>query len=147
MGPSIDVTASPPAPARARATVAALALGYVGVYLCRKNLAVAVPLLSTAFGASKGEIGRVASIGTAAYALGKLVLGPAVDRVGGRVGFVAALFGVALFGGAGAAVPSLGLLAVAYAANRGAGAVAWPAMMKLVPTWFDRRARGPRSPC
>ena len=124
--------------ARSRA-VAALALGYVGIYLCRKNLAVAVPLLGHAFGASRGEIGRIASVGTAAYAIGKLTLAPLVDRVGGRAGFLAALVFVALFGAAGAAAPSLALLTLAYAANRFAGAAGWPAMMKLVPTWFAAR--------
>jgi sugar phosphate permease len=123
-------------------TMAALALGYVGVYLCRKNLAVAVPLLGQAFGANRGEIGRVASFGAAAYAIGKLTLAPLVDRVGGRAGFLAALALVALFGAVGAAAPSLTLLTVAYSANRFTGAAGWPAMMKLVPTWFsDRRGR------
>jgi sugar phosphate permease len=116
--------------------VAALALGYVGVYLCRKNLAVAVPLLGHAFRAGRGEIGRVVSIGTAAYALGKLTLGPLVDRIGGRVAFLVVLFAVALFGAASALAPSLALLTVAYSANRAAGAAGWPAIMKLVPTWF-----------
>jgi sugar phosphate permease len=119
--------------------MAALALGYVGVYLCRKNLAVAVPLLGHDFGATRGQIGRIASVGTAAYAVGKLVLAPLVDRVGGRAGFLAALVLVALFGAAGAAAPSLALLTVAYGANRFAGAAGWPAMMKLIPTWFAAR--------
>ena len=64
--------------------MAALVVGYVGIYLCRKNLAVAVPLLQQELGASKAEVGRVASVGTAAYAFGKLALGPLVDRMGGR---------------------------------------------------------------
>lgn len=122
--------------------MAALALGYVGVYLCRKNLAVAVPLLGRAFHANRGEIGRVVSIGTAAYALGKLTLGPLVDRIGGRIGFLAVLFAVALFGAASALAPSLALLTVAYGANRAAGAAGWPAIMKLVPTWFRAGRQG-----
>jgi sugar phosphate permease len=133
------MTAEPRLPAGARATLAALALGYVGIYLCRKNLAVAVPLLGDAFHASKAEIGRVASIGTVAYALGKLTLGPAVDRIGGRIGFVVALFLVAGLGAASAAAPTLGLLALGYGATRFAGAAGWPAMMKLVPSWFRAR--------
>jgi MFS transporter, ACS family, hexuronate transporter len=135
-GDLVDARARARLPAGARGTVAALAVGYVGVYLCRKNLAVAVPLLGRAFGANRGEIGRVASIGTAAYALGKLTLGPLIDRVGGRAGFLAVLFAVALFGGVSALAPSLVLLTVAYSANRYAGAGGWPAIMKLVPTWF-----------
>ena len=135
-GDLVDARARARLPAGARGTVAALAVGYVGVYLCRKNLAVAVPLLGRAFGANRGEIGRVASIGTAAYALGKLTLGPLIDRVGGRAGFLAVLFAVALFGGVSALAPSLVLLTIAYSANRYVGAGGWPAIMKLVPTWF-----------
>jgi sugar phosphate permease len=133
------MTAASRVPAGARATIAALAVGYVGIYLCRKNLAVAVPLLGDAFAASKAEIGRVASIGTVAYALGKLALGPAVDRVGGRIGFVASLFLVACLGAASAAAPSLAALALGYGVTRFAGAAGWPAMMKLVPSWFHAR--------
>jgi sugar phosphate permease len=123
--------------APAFATIAALAVGYVGVYLCRKNLAVAMPLLRDAFGASRAEVGMISTISTAAYALGKATLGPLVDRVGGRRGFIAVLLAVAIFGGAGAAMPSLTLLTLTYSANRFAGAGGWGAMMKLVPTWFD----------
>jgi sugar phosphate permease len=133
--------ASPPK-GSARGTVAALALGYVGVYLCRKNLAVAVPLLGRAFHAGRGQIGRVVSIGTAAYALGKLTLGPLVDRIGGRAGFLLVLFAVALFGAVSALAPSLALLTVAYSANRYAGAAGWPAIVKLVPSWFRSGRQG-----
>jgi len=122
---------------RARVTVVVLAVGYIAIYLCRKNLSVAVPLLQQAFGATKAEVGRVASLGTLAYALGKLTLGPIVDRAGGRAGFASALVAVAAFGALGAVSPSLSLLTLAYAGNRFAGAGGWPSMMKLVPTWFD----------
>ncbi len=125
-------------PRDARTTIAALAVGYVGIYLCRKNLSVAVPLLEQTFGASRAQVGRVASVGTAAYALGKFTLGPVVDRVGGRAGFVAALLVVAGFGVLGALSPTLFLLTFAYAANRYAGAGGWPSMMKLVPTWYGK---------
>jgi len=141
-GDRVESPLPAPRPQGAVGTVAALALGYVGIYLCRKNLAVAVPLLGRAFGASRGEIGRVASIGTAAYALGKLTLGPLVDRVGGRAGFLTVLFAVALFGGLSAAAPSLVLLTVGYSANRAAAAGGWPAIMKLVPTWFRAGRQG-----
>ena len=59
--------------------VTALAVGYVGVYLCRKNLAVAMPMLQQSFGATKGQVGIVASVGTLAYAAGKVIIGPFVD--------------------------------------------------------------------
>ncbi len=115
--------------------VVALGAGYVGIYLCRKNLAVAIPLLQ-ATGVSRAALGRVASVGTIAYAAGKLLLGPAADRVGGRRAFLFALLAVTLFGALGGLVPGLWLLTLVYALNRFFGAGGWPAMMKLVPTWF-----------
>ena len=119
-----------------------LALGYVGVYLCRKNLAVALPLLRADFHATKEEVGRVASAGTLAYAVGKLLLSPVVDRIGGRLGFLSSLAAVAAVGVAGAFVPTLGLVAFAYGMNRLAAAPAWPGMIKQVPAWFSPRNEG-----
>lgn len=116
--------------------VVALSIGYIGLYLCRKNLSVAIPLLQTEFHASKEEVGAVASAGTLAYAIGKVVNGAIVDRIGGRIGFIGSLLLVALFGAAGAFSPTLGVLSIVYGLNRFAGAGGWPAMVKLVPSWF-----------
>lgn len=131
------------APARGRWTVvAALMAGYIGVYLCRKNLSVAVPLLQADLHLGKQEVGWVASVGTLAYAAGKLVLGPVIDRIGGRAGFLAVLVAVAALGALGALAPGVALLTVVYSANRFAGAGGWPSMMKLVPTWFEPQQIG-----
>lgn len=118
--------------------VAALGIGYIGVYLCRKNLSVAVPLLQQSLSVTREQIGRIASLGTLAYALGKLLSGALVDRpdVGGRRGFLLSLTLVALFGGLGALAPGLWPLTLLYALNRFSGAASWGAMMKLVPSWF-----------
>jgi sugar phosphate permease len=61
---------APPA-AAAWGTMALLGLGYVSIYLCRKNLGVAIPLLQEAFSVKKEGVGWIASCGTVAYALGK----------------------------------------------------------------------------
>ena len=116
-----------------------LVAGYIGVYLCRKNYAVAVPLLREEFGATKEEIGRIASAGTLAYAIGKMVLCPLADRFGGRRCFFASLWVVAGFGLASAFSPTLGALAMVYALNRFGGSVAWASMVKQVPPWFGPR--------
>jgi sugar phosphate permease len=116
--------------------VAALIGGYIGVYLCRKNLSVAVALLQDQLHVNKAQVGVIASFSTGAYAAGKLLLGPVIDTVGGRRGFLGALIAVAVFSAAGGLAPGLTVLTILYSANRFAGAAGWPSMMKLVPTWF-----------
>lgn len=116
-----------------------LILGYIGVYLCRKNFSVALPMIQAELGVSRAELGLVASMSTIAYAAGKFIFGPVIDRVGGRVCFLGSLLLVAAFAVAGGLVPSLGLLTVVYSANRFAGSAAWGSMVKLVPGWFSAR--------
>jgi len=43
-----------------------LILGYIGIYLCRKNLSVAVPILQRDWGVSKEAIGVLATASRAA---------------------------------------------------------------------------------
>jgi|HubBroStandDraft_1064217.scaffolds.fasta_scaffold01659_6 MFS transporter, OPA family, glycerol-3-phosphate transporter len=116
--------------------IGALAVGYVGIYLCRKNLGVAVPLLQASFHTNKAQVGKIASMGTFAYAMGKLLSGPVVDRLGGRHGFLLSMVLVSIFGVAGALAPGLFGLMIFYGLNRFAGAAGWGAAIKLVPTWF-----------
>lgn len=116
--------------------LATLVAGYIGIYLCRKNFSVAIPLLQQDFKATRAELGAIASYSTIAYAVGKFVFGAAVDRVGGRTGFLASMLGVCAMGIAGGLAPSLGILAIFYSMNRLFGSAGWPAMVKLTPHWF-----------
>jgi sugar phosphate permease len=125
--------------ARARVLLAALVLGYIGVYLCRKNFSVAVPLIREAFSLSKEQIGIVASASTLAYMIGKFTFGPLIDRFGGRTSLLLAMLAVAVFGAAGGLVGTLPLLTLVYSLNRLAGSAGWGAMVKLVPDWFAGR--------
>ncbi len=135
----MDVPSAPREPSLSPRTgvLAALFLGYIGIYLCRKNLPVAVPLLQDAFHANKEQVGWLLSFSTLAYLAGKLT-GPFTDRIGGRRGFLLSLFGVALFSAAGVLAPGLFLLTVVYSLSRFFGAIGWGAMMKLVPTWYHK---------
>ena len=116
-----------------------LVLGYIGVYLCRKNFSVALPMIQAELGVSRTELGWVVSCSTIAYAAGKFLFGPVIDRVGGRTCFLGSLFLVGVFGLAGGLVPTLGGLVVVYSANRFAGSAAWGSMVKMVPGWFSSR--------
>lgn len=116
-----------------------LALGYVGVYLCRKNLSVALPLLADHYHVTKSTLGSIASWGTLAYAVGKFLGGPLTDRLGGRTAYMISLTGVVLFGALGGIVPGLLALTVVYALNRLFGAGAWNAMVKITASWVPPR--------
>lgn len=125
---------------RAALQLATIILGYIGVYLCRKNFSVAVPMLQTDFSATKAQIGAIDSYATIAYMMGKLFWGPnLVDRFGGRICFFIVLSGVAVFCGASAFAISLPMLGACYMANRFFGAGGWASMVKQVPDWFPTR--------
>lgn len=125
-----------PTPTRAYAFLGTIVIGYIGVYLCRKNLSVAVPVLQQTWGLTKSQVGVLESAGTFAYAFGKFFWGPVTDRAGGRVSLLSSMALVAVFGAAGALAPSLMALTVLYSTNRLFGAASWGAMVKLVPEWF-----------
>ncbi|MCP5517804.1 MAG: MFS transporter [Verrucomicrobiales bacterium] len=125
-----------PAPPRAWFLLGVAVFAYVGIYLCRKNLAVANPLIQDAWGLSKTQIGIVGSVSTIAYAAGKFIFGPLIDRFGGRTALLSSLVLVALFGAAGAFSPGLAALTLFYSANRLAGSAGWGAIIKLTPEWF-----------
>lgn len=60
-----------PAPALGYAYLGLLVASYIGVYLCRKNLPVAVPILEKAWSLNKEQVGIIGSVSTVAYAAGK----------------------------------------------------------------------------
>src|SRR5690348_15755847 len=123
-------------PARAYLFLSTLVVAYIGVYLCRKNLSVAVPLLQKSWGLNKEQVGILNSASTVAYACGKLLFGTVTDRIGGRASLLGSMTLVALFGALGAFAPSLTALVILYSLNRLFGSASWGATLKLVPEWF-----------
>lgn len=138
--PRIESAAQVPTSARAAFQLGCIIMGYIGVYLCRKNFAVAVPLLQSAFATDKAHIGAIESYATVSYALGKLFWGPnIIDRFGGRVCFFLLLSAVAIFGGASAFAVTLPMVGLLYVANRFFGSGVWGSMVKMIPDWFAPR--------
>lgn len=135
--PAAAAPVSGPPPAKTYLWLALLVAGYMGVYLCRKNYSVAIPLLQKEFGVSKADLGTLASVSTIAYAVGKICFGPVIDRFGGGICLSLSMSLVALFGGLGAAATSIPLLGLAYSGNRLAGSASWGSMLKLLPDWFN----------
>jgi ACS family hexuronate transporter-like MFS transporter len=110
-------------------------------YVDRQVLGILAPVLQKEIGWSEIEYGNIVFAFSLAYAIGLLLSGPVLDRVGTRFGYAAALvfwsvaamahglartplsFGVARFG-----------LGLSEAAN-------FPAAIKSVAEWFPRRER------
>ena len=128
----------PLAPRRSFMLLACVVLSYMGVYLCRKNLSVAIPMIQKSFGATKAQTGDIISYSAGAYAAGKFLFGPIIDRIGGRICLLLVMAGVALFGGLGAFAGSIPMLALCYSANRFCGSAGWGAIVKQTPGWFPR---------
>jgi sugar phosphate permease len=77
-------SASDAEPRRRWLIIAALYVAYASFYLCRANVDASLPLLSAAYGYDKESLGRLASLAILSYAMGKVLLGPLGDIMGGR---------------------------------------------------------------
>jgi MFS transporter, OPA family, glycerol-3-phosphate transporter len=120
-------------------TAASLFVGYAGYYLGRTCLSIATPLMVDAprgHGLDFEQIGILNSVGVAAYALGKVINGVVVDKLGGRrmflVGMVATLACTAAFGLSAVFPLFLGI----WGANRFFQSMGWPALVKTASRWF-----------
>lgn len=124
-------------------TLGLMVLGYSGYYLCRSNFAVALPmigddLVARGMGrdAARLSLGMIATVGTLAYALGKLFAGGLADFFGGRRNFLAGMAGAVVFTLAFAMGGSVPAFTAAWAGNRLAQSLGWVGMVKLASRWF-----------
>jgi sugar phosphate permease len=125
-------------------TVALMAAGYAGYYLCRSDLSVAMPLLIREM-ASRGistdtakvQLGGVASLGVLAYAIGKLPSGWLADFWGGRRNFLSGMAGSILFTLLFAAGGGLPLFTLAWIGNRAVQSLGWAGAVKISSRWFS----------
>jgi sugar phosphate permease len=124
-------------------TVALLAVGYGGYYLCRSNLSVTAPLILQEM-TSRGEssvaarmrLGAIASVGVLAYAAGKFASGTLADRFGGRSNFLIGMAGSILFTLLLAVSGSLPFFTLAWAGNRLIQSLGWAGAVKITSRWF-----------
>ena len=124
-------------------------LGYSGYYLCRSNFSVALPLISdelVAHGLSPAiariRLGTIASLGVAAYAIGKFPAGVLSDYLGGRRNFLAGMLGSVLCILAFAAGGALPIFTLAWVGNRLAQSLGWAGIVKVSSRWFSYHSYG-----
>jgi len=118
--------------------------GYAGLILCRTALTVASPSMidDPALGLTEAGFGDLLAYGAGGALAGKLVTGAAADVIGGRRLFLLALAGMAAVTvgfGASAAHGMFMLMNFAMQATKAGG---WPAMAKLIGSWFEPGRHG-----
>lgn len=135
-------------------------IGYVVFYLCKKNIAVALPGLSADFGYTNTELGLLGSSLYLTYGIGKFVNGVFADSSDVRkflptalilsaianVCFLLSAFlitpGHASFFGLPSATILLWLFAFFWGANGWFQSAGFPAVAKSLTYWFSNSERG-----
>lgn len=135
-------------------------IGYTTFYLCKKNIAVALPGLSAEFGYSNTELGLLGSSLYLTYAIGKFVNGVLADgsdvrkflptalilsAIANFCFLLSALFitpGHASFFGLPSCVVLLWLFAFFWGANGWFQSAGFPAVAKTLSFWYSNSERG-----
>src|SRR5215469_505804 len=125
-------------------TLLVMLLGYSGYYLCRSNFSVALPLIASELvvrglspGMARIMLGTIASLGVAAYAIGKFPAGALSDRLGGRRNFLAGMLGSVLCTLLFALAGGLPLFTLAWVSNRLVQSLGWAGVVKVSSRWFS----------
>ncbi|MDP9033586.1 MAG: MFS transporter [Myxococcota bacterium] len=124
-----------------RSVLVLLLVGYGSFYLCRANVEAALPLLLRE-GYDKTHLGLLSSLATGSYAIGKVVLGAAGDKLGGRRLLLIAVFGSVLCSFAFGRADAFVALVVFAGANRFFQSGGWGAVVHVVSRWFEPKRYG-----
>jgi OPA family glycerol-3-phosphate transporter-like MFS transporter len=119
-----------------------LVVAYASFYLCRANVESAFPLLRTAFGYSKAELGLLSSVPIAFYAAGKVLTGALGEVLGGKrlllLGMMGSIAATFAFG----ASSSLAAFIACASVNRLFQSGGWSGAVGVVAARFDRPRHG-----
>jgi len=122
-----------------------IGLLYTSFYMCRYNLSIANKSISTEFGFSREQMGKIITAALLAYACGQIINGLITDRIGGKRAMLIGaagtivmnlLFGAASFAG------MLGLFIAIRGIDGYLQAFGAPGMVKINTAWFRHRERG-----
>ena len=125
-----------------RSTFFVMLFGYVGYYICRKNISAAFPLMSLEFGYSNEQLGLIAFASELAYAAGKFINGPLGDRIGGRKIFLIGMAGAIIFNFVFAAGSTITYFVVAWCACRYFLSMGWGGLAKVIGNWYEPERNG-----
>ena len=117
-------------------------VGYIGYYLCRKNLSAAIPLMSDEFGYSNSDLGLIALYSEFAYALGKFINGPLGDKIGGKKIFLAGMVGAIACNFLFSLGSNLIYFIVIWCICRYFLSMGWGGLTKMIGNWYPPERNG-----
>jgi sugar phosphate permease len=117
-------------------------LSYASFYLCRVNIAVALPAIQSDLGWDKGVVGLIGSVFLWVYAVGQLINGTLGQKTNARWFVGAGMLASAVLNAAFGASSWLWLMIVLWGVNGWVQSMGWGAIMKTIASWFDARRRG-----
>lgn len=117
-------------------------IGYIGYYLIRGNLPVALPLLSQEFGYSNTDLGKILTFSELAYAAGKFTTGPLADRLGGRPIFLLGMVGGIFFNFLFPLYPDLIYFTLIWCLVRYFLSMGWGGIIKTIGEWYEPERNG-----
>ena len=117
-------------------------IGYIGYYLIRGNLPVALPLLSQEFGYSNTQLGYILTFSELFYALGKFTMGPIADQYGGKKLFMLGMIGAIILNFVFPLYPNLIYFTLIWCAARFFMSMGWGALAKIIGAWYEPERNG-----
>jgi OPA family glycerol-3-phosphate transporter-like MFS transporter len=117
-------------------------IGYIGYYLCRKNLSAAVPLIGDAFSFSNTQLGLIALYGEIAYAIGKFINGPLADKIGGKKIFIIGMVGAICANFLFSMGSNLYYFISVWCVCRYFLSMGWGGLAKMIGHWYEPERNG-----
>jgi len=117
-------------------------LAYFGMYFCRKNFSVVMPVMSRDLSTSKEEFALVITIYSIMYMLGQFLNGYLSDRHGPRlivgIGLLLSVIANLMMGWMG----TIGSFLFLMGLNGFGQSSGWSGLLKNLTPWFKKRERG-----
>jgi ACS family hexuronate transporter-like MFS transporter len=110
-------------------------------YMDRTVLGLLAPMLQTTIGWNEAQYGYIVTAFQVAYAVGLLVMGPLVDRLGSRIGYAIAITIWSVSAMAHSLARSVTTFAMARFGLGFGEAGNFPSALKTVAEWFPKRER------
>lgn len=117
-------------------------IGYIGYYIGRGNLAIALPLLNQTFGYSNEQLGVILTLSELAYAFGKFTTGPLADKLGGKRIFLVGLAGAITFNLIFSTCSSLLMFSIVWCCCRYFLSMGWGGVIKTIGEWYEPERNG-----